>query len=180
MRNFLRTSSQKKFPKKIDPDSQPSSDTDEERMEMWKNLQQQLQMERELNRMQFEELRTALRTRHENPAPPPPPPIRTEDIPPPRRHPMHGRRTFTDTVPCSILPYYLGLGSVYIGSFYRNIRIRIHIPWSISSFYWNSDPYTLFHSTLLLGLGSVYTGSFYRIIWIRIHIHRSIPPYYWD
>ena len=54
-------------------------------------------MERELNRMQFEELRTALRTRHENPAPPPPPPpppIRTEDIPPPRRHPMHGRRTF--------------------------------------------------------------------------------------
>ena len=38
---------QKKFPKKIIPDSQPSSDTDEERMEMWKNLQQQLQMERE-------------------------------------------------------------------------------------------------------------------------------------
>ena len=92
---------QKKFPKKIIPDSQPSSDTDEERMEMWKNLQQQLQMERELNRMQFEELRTALRTRHENPAPPPPPPpppIRTEDIPPPRRHPMHGRRTFADRV----------------------------------------------------------------------------------
>ena len=58
---------QKKFPKKIIPDSQPSSDTDEERMEMWKNLQQQLQMERELNRMQFEELRTTLRTRHENP-----------------------------------------------------------------------------------------------------------------
>ena len=96
----------KKYPKKVIPDSQPSSDTDEERMNIWRNLPQQVQMEREHNRAQIEELRTELRNRRDNPAPPlqNPPPNRPQDQPeeerqpPQRRYPDQRRHTFADRV----------------------------------------------------------------------------------